>query len=496
VPSTAGPAILVPGVHLTDDGEAVEIGADDFAEAVIRAIPAGTLYRRGNIAGEIVGPAGGRVFRLITPARIRVLVDRHVRLVRWVKGTAVFTPMSRDHASIIIDSAGVHEAVRELLILLAYPCFLGDDFALAEAGWNPGHGVYYDQPPELRDLDLRVSDDDIHRSLRDLMIDFPFKTDADRQNFYGLLLTPMLRPALGGNAPMHMLLSPLERTGKSKLAEQVLGGIVLGCPTPAIQMAGTDEERDKRIMSQLLRSRTILHLDNVREYLDSAALASLLTSEVYSGRVLGRSEVVDLPNHMTVVASGNNVRATGELVKRTVPIQLQPDTDCPEARTDFVHPDLGGYVRSVRRPVVSALLALVLNWRDGSRALGHRPFGGFERWAAVVGGILQHASYGLWLTNQREWARAADPFRQDLGLLVESWHERHGNRGVKAAQLMSICEELDLFPGILRSTTEKGRATQFGIKVLARSLDTPVGGYRIVTEGGAAHRFYSLEPIG
>jgi hypothetical protein len=36
--------------------------------------------------------------------------------------------------------------------------------------------------------------------------------------------------------------------------------------------------------------------------------------------VLGLSKVLDAPNNLTIVATGNNVRATGEIAMWTVPM--------------------------------------------------------------------------------------------------------------------------------------------------------------------------------
>jgi hypothetical protein len=496
VGSRALPEVLTPGAHMDDANNYLEIGQHEFADQVLRAIPPGVLYRRGDIAGEIVGPQGDRHFRMLTNSRLRVLVDQHVRLVRWQKKRTdpdpvkVYVNCSRDHGSILLDAAGIHPTVRNLRLLVPYPCFL-ESFELARGGWNSG-GVYYDEPPGLEDLPA-ITDERAHEVLQQLTEDFPFKDQASRQNFYGLLLSPILRPALGGNVPMHLLLSPLERTGKTKLAEQVLGGIILGRPTPAMQLTGNDEERDKRILALLLRGDTVVHLDNVREYLDSAALSSLITSSYYSGRPLGESKIVELPNHTTIVASGNNVRATGELVKRTVPIQLQPETDHPEDRADFKHPDLPAHVVALRRDVLGSLIGMVVRWRDNGRKSHLVLKGGFERWSQVVGGILNANLFLKWRSNEREWSRQADPHGEDLRAFVEAWATKYPDESLTAAQLVALAEEIGVFQYELKATTERGRQTAFSMSVLRKHSDTPVGDWIIRAEGGAPRKTYRLE---
>ena len=84
---------------------------------------------------------------------------------------------------------------------------------------------------------------------------------------------------------------------------------------------------------------------------------------------------MNLPNTLTIVASGNNTRASGETINRPVPIVLQATMPTPEARRDFHHPDLRSYVREHGRSVLSALLGLVENWLAAGKPLRGAPSG-------------------------------------------------------------------------------------------------------------------------
>jgi len=279
------------------------------------------------------------------------------------------------------------------------------------------------------------------------------------------------------NVPLHVVQSSLERTGKTKLVESVLGGIILGRATPALQLSGRDEEIDKRIVAALIHGAPIRHVDNVREHLDSASLASLLTAETYSGRMLGKSQILDLPNRMILVATGNNVRSTGELAKRIVPIVLQPSSSTPEMRTDFVHPDLAAYVRRQRRTVVSALLGLIVDWHRNGAKPGGVPMGGFESWASVVGGILANAGCTEWCRTNRSWIARADVRGEDMVTLVGLWAERFGTSSASASDLADIARKSELFSDCFVESNEAAQNLRFVRRVLMPHQDTPVGGY-------------------
>ncbi len=496
LPALAQNEILIPGEHLDDQSEYHTVGHDTFVDTVLEQLPRGLLYRRDRIVGEIVGDAGKRVFRELPVNRLRMMIDQHIRLTdwRWSKKTPpqkYYVPCTRDLASVVLDGAAVDDRVRNLKLLLNYPVFAGD-FELVAEGWNEDHGIYYDEPPELQGIEADVPLETCRARIEDLVVDFPFKTDDDKHNLFGLLLTPLLRPALDGNTPLHMILSSLERTGKSKLAEQVVGGVILGHPTPAMQLSGSDEERDKRILSLLLEGQTLAHLDNLREYVDSAALASLLTSRTYAGRLLGKTQMLRIPNNLTLVASGNNVRATGEVVKRTVPIRLQPTTAEPETRTDFKHPDLPGYVKSVRRDILSALISMVARWKAEDGELYHT-MGGFEEWSRVVGGVLYYACLPGHLVNLRDWARAANPEGEDLKAFVEAWAEMLPGVYANAKELLNLAETNDLFLWAIKGRSEQAKLVAFSKRVLARYTDTPVDRWVIRVQASGRNRQYYLE---
>jgi DNA polymerase-1 len=284
----------------------------------------------------------------------------------------------RDWAHLLLAEAETSRRVQQIDILASYPIYTPDG-ALAKPGWNPGN-VYYDEPESLRGL--KPDPSRARDILEDLIVDFPFRDEASRQNFYGLLLTPIVRPMLRGHTPMHLVGASLPRTGKSLLTEQVLGGLLYGRATPARQLVGDEGEVEKRILAMLLCGETIINLDNLKEYLDSPSLAMLLTAETFGGRVLGLSVDAMVKNILTIVATGNNVRATGEIAKRIVPIVLQPKTDEPERRDDFVYEDLPRHVRESRRVVLEVLLGMVEAWIAAGRPRGSVRLGGFEQWAA------------------------------------------------------------------------------------------------------------------
>jgi hypothetical protein len=497
------PVVLVPGQHVIR-GDNICVGTDHFAARVLHYLPEGLLYRRGLDVGIITGPAGARRFEPLTPQAARRLIDSAVALFQGrpdqeshdelvpadsgalrtaTSDVLTFVACSVDQASLLIDAARSSDKCRILDGIVRFPVYR-TDWTLSPPGFD--RGIFYDPPPEL--ADLAPADD--YDLLLDLLVDFPFKDEASRFNMIGLLLTPFLRFAVE-NVPYHLIHSPMERTGKTKLVD-ILGLVVSGSPVPAMQISQKEEETEKRITAAMMAGKPIIFFDNLREFLDSASLAALVTGQVWEGRPLGTSVLGEFKNRATVVMTGNNVRATGELVKRTVPICLEPKTARPEERTDFVHPDLTAYVLAHRPRIIAALLGLVENWKAAGSPPGAKRLGGFEKWMQAMSGVLAGTP---WFENAHEWRKNADPDQEDLEAFVQEWWLRFEGRPQAAATLAQTAKEGGWFPRVVDRATERSLATTFALRVLRTALDRPVLGYLVRRSGTGSASYWYLQRL-
>jgi len=489
--------ILVPGPHKDDHDRYFEQSNVDFANVVLDEFPQDGIYRKDHIPGEIIGEVGKRRWLELSVDRMRLMTDTHTRLGKWVtdrKGRSqvmIYKPCDRNNAGIVIAQAMQRPSIRELTLMVSYPTY-GPGFTKVPPGWHDG--LFYDEPAELRDIKPEPDCEVIHNILHDLVVDFPFKTEADKQNFFGLLLTPIIAPALEGNRPMHLINSPLERTGKSKLVNEVFGGLITGKDTPSMQITEREEEREKRILAMLLHGETLMHLDNLPRYIDSAALSSLLTTQWFIGRMLGFSRNVCLPNNLTIVGTGNNIQASGEITKRIVPIMIEPTTADPESRKDFQHPDIRAYVHKRRRLVLQCLLGLVENWLAAGRPKCPNRLGGFENWSEAIGGILQVNAMTYWRKNESDWRQRANVKGMEMLRFVELWHQKFGAKDASPRELTVLAAKNDLFQNIMARSNRRAIATAFG-RMLQQNTDAPVGRWYIRYDNISHRPVYHLEEI-
>lgn len=490
------PYILSPGEYVDANGERLEVGNNDFVEQIAQKLPHGSAYVYGGLPGEIRGEPGEAEFRQFTPETFRFVVDRYLQVKQWKCGKKktdtpylAYKPCGRSDASMAIENIQRCNSIPEVVHISTFPIY-DESWKLSPPGYQ--NGIYYDCPESLGKLSVERDVDAIRECLFDLVVDFPFADHSDRENFFGLLLTPIVSVALNSNRPMHLVGASMPRTGKTKLIEEILGGVVLGYPTPAIQFSSSDEEFDKRIVGMLKMGKPIVHLDNLKRKLDSAALASLLTATYYQGRILGTNTEFRGANTMTVVGSGNNVQGSSEIIRRTVPITLTPQSDEPEKRTDFKHKQLRRFIMDNRNKILGCLLGIIENWKAADMPRSNVTLGGFEEWAACVGGMLQMHGFCAWMNNWTDWVQIGDPEREDMRVFVDAWWLEVGGAKMKCVELLRIAEETKVFPEVFLPQTERGRMISLSRKILQKNIQARIGGKRILQAGSGNTREYYL----
>lgn len=274
------------------------------------------------------------------------------------------------------------------------------------------------------------------------LCDFPWDTTADRANAWGLLLTPLVRPIVG-QVPMALVDAPEPGTGKGLLVT-VAATIALGRSAGLAAWPATEEELAKVITATLMAGTTMVIFDNVEGMIRSANLAAALTADVWTGRVLGRSENATVANKATWVATGNNIDVGGDLARRCYRIRLDARQSQPWKRSGFRHPDLEAWVGAHRHELLHALCTVVRSWWVAGRhqADALPAMGGYTRWVRTVGGILAHAGIGGFLDNLSDFHASADQEARQWEAFLTAWADRYGEEPMTTAEVVERIRDI------------------------------------------------------
>jgi hypothetical protein len=264
---------------------------------------------------------------------------------------------------------------------------------------------------------------------------FPWEDKDSRANYYGLLLTPMLRLVTPPSYKMFGIGAHQPGSGKTLLADvaTILHGGVLRSEMPE------DETEMRKQTTSILAttSAPLVHIDNVTGVLRSSVLAGLLTaSQPITDRELGSSRMITTSNDRVWVVTGNNLSLGGDLVRRTIIITIDPNMANPETRS-FDIPDLKAWTAAHRNEILHALLVMIRAWVAAGRPLAPRAQSdSFATWEASVAGILDVCGVPGEF-DQMSGKRAATGGDDDgLAAVLERIWARHEGLDWTVAQIM------------------------------------------------------------
>jgi hypothetical protein len=306
---------------------------------------------------------------------------------------------------------------------------------------------------------------------------FPFVDDASRANAYAMMLTPMLRKAIQGNAPIALVDAPEAGTGKSLLTELVAiihtGAAAAMKPAPSRD----EEEWRKTLSAVLLAGNPLTIFDNVTHRLESPSLALAVTASTWTDRILGQSRTITIPQRTTWIVTGNNIVLGGDLPRRCYWIRLDAATPRPWQRSGFKIADLRKWVHENRGRLLGALLVISRAWFSAGRPESSTPvLGSFEHWSRTIGGILAYARIEGFLGNLENLYEQSDPSTQQWESFLTAIREEYGELSFTIHDLVELIRKGDpvskSLPDDLPEDDRKGSSFQ---RRIASSFRSRVG---------------------
>ena len=260
-----------------------------------------------------------------------------------------------------------------------------------------------------------------------------------------------------------------------------------------------DDEIRKHLTSELATGRPIIVLDNAddRQTLHSPSLASVITAETWTDRVLGKTNMVTVPNDAVWMMTGNNPRLDMELARRCIRIRILSKSERPHLEGGFKYDPLNEWMLANRAVLVRAVLVLVRAWLAAGRPPSKRRLGSFERWTQTVGGILDNAGIPGFLDNLEELYEAADAEGDAWREFVSTWWDEAGDYPQKVVDLNDLCERKDLLTSLRGDGSPRSQQTRLG-SGLVKKRDRVFAGKRIIREGKKGHTNcirYFLNPV-
>lgn len=315
------------------------------------------------------------------------------------------------------------------------PVFRPDGSVLCAAGYDKATGLFYcaDSRLVVPPVSAAPSPDEVRDArgqILEIFSQFPFVGEASRANACGLLLTTFLQPIVDDNRPLGAVTAREAGSGKGLITESC-ARVATGC-VPKITRFTREDEFEKKIAHRLAVGTRFIQIDNAKRRLESETLESALTSRRFSDRTFGHNDSgFDVPQDATWCVTGNNLELGTEIARRSYLIELNAGVPHPEDRAGpqpgQIFKRLPEWVMANRGRLIWAVLTLGRAWWAAGHPLAKLPpFGNFERWQEVVGGVLEVAGIPGFLANRsrlrteqdeegRQWAAFIRAIRDAIG---------------------------------------------------------------------------------
>jgi hypothetical protein len=494
VATTSQPVIVINNRHYSEL-------ANEVTSAMERANdPPCIFYRGGKLVRALSDEQGRNSIQELTPAALRGFLGRSAKFVKQT-GHGKIVPSDPPPKIVfdILDQGGWAQSENNtpgLMGIIEAPALRPDYSLIDTQGYDASTKLYYAPTPDLEGLEIPLEPtrkDAIAAvsQLRECLADFPFDCEASEANMLGLFITPFVRPAISGCVPLAAITAPTQGEGKTLLAT-VASIIATGRDAGAMAPPQTEEEWRKSLFAAVVSGSPLILIDNLDQTLASTSLASAITSESIDGRILGKSQLLTLPQRATWIATGVNLDFSGDLPRRCYLIRLESKLSKPHQRGSFKHPRLKAWLKQNRSRLVAGVLTLCKAWYAAGCPKSKTPnFGSFESWAETVGSILSFAGVKSFLENLDTFQENADQdslaWEEFLKALLSLKHVKGGK--FTTASLAREIEKSALlrpFPDEIAEAIEGPSDTSRSLgKALSRRKDRRHGSTGIyVTDGG------------
>jgi hypothetical protein len=425
------------------------------ADAALAAGDPPSVFQRGSAlvrvsampAADLDGckiPASSAIV-VMTPPDLRIRLAEHAKFVSINKDGCEYEIDPPDDVASCLRANSGNWTVPRLQAVTDVPIINLDTGEIRDrAGYDAATGLFYTgAAPPLTVPDNPSRDDALSAAtaLLKLFEEFPFRGDqeAGRRSqavVLAYILTGVVRQQIG-LAPLTLVSATAPGTGKGLLIEAcnlILFGRDAALMPPITEGAREEEER-KRFTGLLLRGVNSVHLDNWSSAIGSDAMNMLLTSAEWSDRVLGSKDIISLPSRLLLAASGNNIAARGDMVRRTLLVELDARTESPELRT-FKVANLPAYIHSNRRDLLSAAFMILRAFvKAGRPSPSGLALGRFEEWSGIVADAVEWLGWPNPVDSQDALKRE-DPETSELVAFLEAWHDEIGDARVSAGDLV------------------------------------------------------------
>lgn len=264
----------------------------------------------------------------------------------------------------------------------------------------------------------------------------------------------------GTHRPLLCYIGNQPGTGKSTLAAMALAPVFGTAATT--DLPGSKEELRKALDSKAEAYAPYIWFDDIGGGIYSNALNRFVTASRHSGRRLGSSDQFDVPNVSQVLATGNGIRLTPDLARRSLVVDLFVAGEIRGRKFKQTISESWLARDDIRAKTLAALWAAVRAWGEAGEQPGtSAPMESFELWTGTVAAIVQDFGFAdpleapdLSMGGDEE----GEDFRRLLTSLADDFGPEEDKREFRRGDLVDRARELGVLEELVGIDGDKDLA--------------------------------------
>ena len=390
------------------------------------------------------------------------------RLVNWMQETKNEWGTHVDPSQNVIgDALSTHKPpLPELTQVVSIPIVTSEGRLITAPGYDAESGVFYAAESAcLPQINSAATKQDALDALKwieeEVLVDFPFADEASKAAAISIAILPFVRQLIHGQTPLYLLEKPAAGTGATTLGLALCYPFI-GKEIPVTTWTSNEEERRKQITAHLASGGGPIFYDNMSGYVNSDVLASALTSQNWSDRILSTSKQAEFPINSTWLATGNNPEFHAQILRRIASIRLVSLMEDPSQRTNWRHADLLHWISTHRKEYVEKILTIVMAWlNEGMPEFQGKPLASYVSWSSVMGGILEFVEVPGFLENVDLKKAAMDNETQVIREFIQAWWEEYEGAPKSPTDILTDFSAMEV-TGNWDAPNRQGQVTKVG----------------------------------
>lgn len=332
-------------------------------------------------------------------------IEKHVRFVRHTKeGETLPVRIPEPHGKAYLN--WLDSSLPRVSALVTLPLVMPGRELLTGHGLDAARKVIFRIPDKLHavmpatdEVDLDYAVDCLDWLINEWLIDVE-TTPAGKAVIIAMTAQTIQRHLLP-ERPAYII--DAGQRGGGKTTTVVMSHVaVTGVRPAAAAWAEDQNERRKALVAAFMTGNAMIPFDNISRgsLIRCPHIEAALTSGEIADRVLNETRVVTVATTPTLVFTGNNITAAGDMASRALRVSLEIDRPDPENRA-FAHPDPIGWTLDHRGRILNAIYSILLT--PGARPESSTRF---KLWHQIVAGPIEIV-FNEWAARERAAGRVA-----------------------------------------------------------------------------------------